>query len=339
MILYGGITLFLRAITTFLFLVLVMPTFAQANLVCGKKVSSFDFVVDYSGSMMLSHGLIKEPKVDIAKVVLSRINAVIPDLDYAGGLHTVAPASTIISQSLWNRAAMQGAIDKLHSDFEVFGRMTPLGTGIQSYEPWIAGMQRNAAIILVTDGGNNRGANIVDVVRTMYAAQRGVVVHIISFAQTPEEKNTIAALAALNPASLVAEGVKLASDDAALKKFVLDIWCDESEEVIVLRGVNFAFDSAVLDAASQNTLNAAAVIIKSQPGKRVIVEGWTDSIGTDSYNQKLSEKRAQAVTSYLMQLGVPSSRLSPIGRGKSFKYDNKNEEGRYLNRRVELIFQ
>ncbi len=330
---------FLRNVIALLLMVLALPTLAQANLVCGKKVESFDFVVDYSGSMMLSHDMIKEPKVDIAKAVLTRINSVIPALDYTGGLHTVAPVTSIINQGPWNRETMAAAIGQLHSNFPVFGRMTPMGTGMQSYEPWIAGMQRNSAIILVTDGGNNRGVNIVDVVRNMYASQRGLVVHLVSFAQTAAEKQTIAELASLNPATIVAEGVKLASDDGALRKFVLDIWCDESEEVVVLRGVNFAFDSSALDAASQNTLIAAAVIIKQNANKRVIVEGWTDYIGTDAYNQTLSEKRAQAVKNFLVQQGVPASRLTAIGRGKSFKYDNKNAEGRYLNRRVELIFQ
>ncbi len=330
---------FLRNVTFLLLSLLMLPSLAEAKLICGKKVSSFDFVVDYSGSMMLKHELIGEPKVDIAKVILTRINSVIPALDYAGGLHTLAPTSTLINQGPWDRAAMQNAIGQLHSNFKVFGRMTPMGTGLQSYEPWIASMQRNAAIILLTDGGNNRGLNLVDVVRQIYAAQRGLVVHLVSFAQTPEEQETIAAVAALNPATIVAEGTTLASNDDALKKFVLDIWCDESEEVIVLRGVNFAFDSSALDAASQNTLIAAATIIKNYPDKRVVIEGWTDFTGDDGYNQGLSERRAEATKNFLMQQGVPASRMQTIGRGKSYKYDNKTAEGRFLNRRVELIFQ
>ncbi len=331
--------LFLRKLIFLLMVMALVPSFAKAELICGKKIASFDFLVDYSGSMMLSHSRIDEPKVDIAKVVLQRINAVIPQLDYAGGLHTLAPATSIVNQGPWDRAGMQGALNNLHSDFAVYGRLTPLGTGLQTYEPWIAGMQRNAAIILVTDGGNNRGVNLVDVVRNIYATQRGMVVHIISFAETEKEKEMIATVAALNPAAKVAEGVVLASDDAALKKFVLDIWCDETEEVVVLRGVNFAFDSAVLDAAAQNTLMAAAIIIKNYPNKRVFIEGWTDFIGDDAYNVGLSERRAQAVQTFLMQQGVPAGRLSAMGRGKSYKYDNQTSEGRYLNRRVELLFQ
>ncbi len=331
--------LFLRNVTFLLLVMVLMPSFAKANLVCGKKIASFNFVVDYSGSMMLSHELIDSPKVDIAKAVLARINSVIPELDYAGGLHTVAPTTSIVNQGPWNRAQMESALGQLHSNFKIFGRLTPIGSGLQSYEPWIASMQRNAAIILVTDGGNNRGINLVDEVRHMYAAQRGLVVHLVSFAQSPQEKETIAAVAALNPATIVAEGVILASNDAALQKFVLDIWCDETEEVVVLRGVNFAFDSAALDAISQNTLIAAASIIKQYPKKRVYIEGWTDFTGPDAYNVELSERRAQATMHFLMQQGVPAGRMSAIGRGKSYKYDNNTSEGRYLNRRVELIFQ
>ena len=70
----------------------------------------------------------------------------------------------------------------------------------------------------------------------------------------------------------------------------------------------------------------------------VTLEGWTDSIGTDAYNKGLSQRRADAVKNYLIKQGIPAQNLLAVGMGKSFKYDNSTAEGRYLNRRVELIF-
>ena len=66
--------------------------------------------------------------------------------------------------------------------------------------------------------------------------------------------------------------------------------------------------------------------------------GWTDSIGTDAYNKKLSLRRAESVKNYLVAQGVPAARMVAEGMGKSFRYDNATEEGRYMNRRTELVF-
>ncbi len=324
--------------TTLLAMALCVPALAQGQM-CGKKINSFDFVVDYSGSMMMQNAELKESKINIAKNVLARINSVIPALDYYGGMHTLAPATSLLNQGLWTRDNMSASIAKLHDNMPIYGRLTPMGTGLKGYEPWISSMNRNAALIIATDGNNNRGLNLVDVVKEIYANQRDLVVHIISLADNQEGKDTIAQIATLNPDAIVVDGVKLATDDAALEQFVIDIWCDQEEEVIVLRGVNFAFDSHALDANAKNILNEAANIIKQHPNKGVTINGWTDFIGTDEYNLGLSERRANSVKNYLSEQGIPPSRLNASGHGKSAKYDNKTEEGRYLNRRVEFVFE
>ncbi len=323
-----------------IFLLILFSTQAMAaGIMCGKKVNSFDFVVDYSGSMMMQNAELKEPKIDIVKIVLARINSIIPALDYHGGMHTLAPAVTILNQGLWQRESMHASIGKLNDDLPIFGRLTPMGTGLKGYEPWISSMQRNAALIIATDGGNNRGQNLVDVVKEIYDHQRDLVVHLISFADTAQGKDVISQIATLNPNTIVADGIKLATDDLALQQFATDIWCDQTEEVLVLRGVNFAFDSATLTPNAKNILNEVANIIKATPNKRVMLNGWTDVIGTDAYNMTLSQNRANAVKQYLAGQGIPPIRIDAIGRGKSTKYTNKTEEGRYLNRRVEIVFE
>ena len=310
---------------------------AAAPVNCPKKVESFDFVVDYSGSMMMKNDKLKLDKIAIAKSALTRVNASIPAQSMNAGLHTISPNGALVEQGPWNREAMAAAIKNLRSDFQIFGRMTTMGDGLHTYEPFLSSMKRDAAIILVTDGDNNRGTNIVDVARQVYASQRNLVIHVISLADTPNGENTIKQLAALNPATVVVRGEDLATSDAAVERFVLAIFCGQ-EEVIVLRGVNFAFDSYALDSKAMGILNEAAAIIKAQTNKRVILTGWTDAKGTDAYNQKLSQNRANAVKDYLGQQGIPASRVTAIGKGKSFKYDNNTDDGRYLNRRTEISF-
>lgn len=309
---------------------------APAN--CTKKVESFDFVVDYSGSMMMKNEKLKQDKIVIAKSVLSRINDTIPALDYNGGLHTITPDGVIVPQGPWDRAAMAAGIAKLRSDFQIFGRMTSMGDGLQTYEPFLSSMKRDAAIILVTDGDNNRGSDLVEVARQIYATQRNLVIHIISLADTPNGEKTVQAIAALNPDSVLVRAEELVTSDAALERFVLAVFCKE-EEVLVLRGVHFAFDSYALDGKAMGILNEAAELIKANPNKAVVLDGWTDSKGTDAYNMRLSQNRANSVKSYLVKQGIPASRLTSIGHGKSFKYDNKTDEGRAMNRRTEVNFK
>lgn len=106
---------------------------------------------------------------------------------------------------------------------------------------------------------------------------------------------------------------------------------------IVLRGVNFAFDSAEIDPSSSVVLDVVAQTLRDNPGFRVRVEGHTDSVGADAYNQQLSQRRAESVRRYLVGQGVSAARLEAAGYGESRPVtSNDTEEGRSLNRRVEL---
>ena len=109
---------------------------------------------------------------------------------------------------------------------------------------------------------------------------------------------------------------------------------------IVLRGVNFAFDSAEIDGSSSVVLDAAADQLNECRNVAVRVEGNTDWIGTDAYNQGLSERRAESVQGHLIGRGVSASRLTAVGYGESQPIaSNETDEGRALNRRVELKTQ
>jgi OOP family OmpA-OmpF porin len=108
-------------------------------------------------------------------------------------------------------------------------------------------------------------------------------------------------------------------------------------ERIVLRGVNFAFDSDEIDPASAVVLDVVAETLSGRPEAAVRVEGHTDSMGSDTYNQTLSQRRAEAVRRYLVGQGVAAARLEARGYGESRPIaPNETAEGRALNRRVEL---
>lgn len=99
----------------------------------------------------------------------------------------------------------------------------------------------------------------------------------------------------------------------------------------------FDFNSSALRSQSQQTLRDLAANFRNYGDEQVTVEGHTDSVGKPDYNQTLSEKRAYAVSDYLVAQGLPSSRIRAIGYGETRpKASNDTPEGRQLNRRVEI---
>ena len=85
----------------------------------------------------------------------------------------------------------------------------------------------------------------------------------------------------------------------------------------MLRGVTFDFDKATLRSDARPVLDEAAKALAARPTMRVVVEGHTDAKGTDAYNLRLSERRAQAVVAYLVKAGIASDRLEARGLGES----------------------
>jgi len=104
-------------------------------------------------------------------------------------------------------------------------------------------------------------------------------------------------------------------------------------------GVTFATGSYTINSTFQNTLDTVANSLRQYPDSLIDVYGYTDSTGSDAFNQRLSEQRAQAVAYYLTSRGVSSARIRSQGFGEDPSYfvgDNSTPEGRSLNRRVEI---
>jgi OOP family OmpA-OmpF porin len=106
---------------------------------------------------------------------------------------------------------------------------------------------------------------------------------------------------------------------------------------IVTLNLLFDFDKAEIKDEMIPALEQAKKILNEDQAAAFTLSGHTCSIGTDAYNQKLSERRAAAVKSWLISNGISAGRLHSVGYGEAKpKYDNKTDEGRKLNRRVEI---
>ena len=113
------------------------------------------------------------------------------------------------------------------------------------------------------------------------------------------------------------------------------------KKIIILRGVNFGFDSAKLTPESRAILDKHVAVLEEEQHVRAEIAGHTDSSGPEDYNQGLSERRAKSVMEYLISKGVPPENLTAVGYGESGPIaSNITRRGREANRRVEFrIFE
>jgi outer membrane protein OmpA-like peptidoglycan-associated protein len=115
---------------------------------------------------------------------------------------------------------------------------------------------------------------------------------------------------------------------------------DDRLNVSLKNEVLFDVDSSTLRGVARTTLSDVAQVFARYPDQTISIEGHADSTGAASYNQRLSERRAESVRSYLVNAGVPSANLRALGFGETRpRASNDTAEGRQLNRRVEIHVQ
>jgi len=108
--------------------------------------------------------------------------------------------------------------------------------------------------------------------------------------------------------------------------------------VITLGDVLFGTDMALLNPDGMRTAQKLAYVLKHNPERTVLVEGFTDSTGSAAHNQQLSERRADAVRASLLEMGVPANRVAIHGYGEASPVaSNNTAQSRQLNRRVEIV--
>lgn len=137
-------------------------------------------------------------------------------------------------------------------------------------------------------------------------------------------------------------GAYLDRQENALKESLKDTDIEVSREGEAINinlpgGVTFASNSDNIVANFYGPLNEIAKVLVQYPETKILVNGYTDSTGSDTWNQTLSEKRADSVKNYLMAQGVNYSRISAFGYGKANPIaSNSTEAGKQANRRVEV---
>lgn len=315
------------------------------------KVDNFVLFVDYSGSMAMQSDALKAVKIKNAKDLITRMNAEIPALGYKSGVATFAPYGALLAPTTYNKAAVASAIAPIKTDYDIYGRNTPMGLGINDLDPMLAQMHGKTALIIFTDGDSNFGADPVAQAKSLYAKYPNLCIHVVSYADNAHGKMVVDEIRGISRCSVPGDP-KALEDPAALKKFVRDVFYDvvpdapvakaapapkAACETITFGNLNFDFNKYQITPQMEPALEQALTILKDSKCQKFVIEGHTDNVGGIPYNQKLSERRAASVANWLSAHGLNISKFSVVGKGKlEPKFDNKTDEGRHLNRRVEI---
>jgi outer membrane protein OmpA-like peptidoglycan-associated protein len=147
-------------------------------------------------------------------------------------------------------------------------------------------------------------------------------------------------LAAEQQAAAAQQAARAAQQQAAAQQAQLQQLQAQPTErgtLVTLGGVLFEFNRAKVRAQAQGPLLKLADFLKEHPERHVLIEGYTDNVGGDAYNRKLSAERAEAVANELVRLGVTPKRIEAVGHGEQHPVaSNDSDTNRALNRRVEV---
>ncbi|MBQ5948372.1 OmpA family protein [Massilia sp. ST3] len=136
------------------------------------------------------------------------------------------------------------------------------------------------------------------------------------------------------------QNAALAQRAAQLEALLVELHAVKTERgyVVTIGDVLFGTDKSSLTPNGMSTLRKLADVMAQNPNRTVLVEGFTDSVGSETYNQELSQRRANAVATALGSLGVPRDRIAMRAYGEAFPVaSNDTASNRQLNRRVEIV--
>jgi outer membrane protein OmpA-like peptidoglycan-associated protein len=140
-----------------------------------------------------------------------------------------------------------------------------------------------------------------------------------------------------------ASGIEVRGLQTGIKRVLKDLQALETEEeirIMLSSEILFDFDSHQLGSNAESVLSKVLQVFREYPKNSIVIEGHTDSKGTDSYNQELSEKRAMSVKTWFTTSGMNAEQIKTIGYGETKpSVSNDTDEGRSKNRRVEITIK
>jgi OOP family OmpA-OmpF porin len=322
----------------------------KAGLV--QKVEAFEVILDASDTMG-EYANSYQRKIAVAKDRISLMNQTIPDIKLQSAFRTYGEGDFPV----WvETQRIYGVSPWVKGDFEdafrwvVPGAESPLALALDGAAEDMKQMKGRIALIVFTDGKDIASPAVLASVKRMKQVygSRVCISTVLVGADASGGKlleqvyNEGGACGVQTTADRIgtADGMAdfvervffgIAVAEKAIEKVAAVPMTDAP-----LATVLFDFDKSAVKSKYNKDLEKVAELLKKNPGLKIRIEGNTDNIGTEAYNQKLSEKRAAAVRDYLVQkYGIDAARIDTVGYGLDKPVaDNKTKQGRQQNRRA-----
>jgi OOP family OmpA-OmpF porin len=301
---------------------------------------------DSSSSMNETYKDTGMPRYDVARKILKERNAMLPDLGYKAGLYLFTPVETVYPMQSWDKDQFAQAMDKLPAKAE---GPTMLQMGLDSIGPVLDGLSGKTKVFIFTDGtytdveGYDRKP--VEIAREL-DAKHDVSFYLISYPRDKRAEKTLNDIASVDIVSSVIPFEQFIERPESINNILFTVKATERIETITetrvvgikIDNIKFDFDVASHRSEFESELDELGKFMQNKPKSYVVMDGYTDSVGTEEYNLGLSKRRVESVANHLMSnYNIDSSRIVINWYGKTNPVaGNDTAEGRSMNRRVEI---
>ena len=359
----------LLKVVLFVFLgVLFGVSVSRADIV--KKCDSFILLVDASSSMNSQAD--EGSKMDTAKNILLEMNKLIPKADYRCALLAFSydkerensfSSKLFYPMSTYDKDKLANAIEEL----EATRCWTAVGYGLEKAGQLLEGEKGKLVIVLVSDGQDDSDypktpVEVASELKKTYGDR--LCIYAIQVGESDEGRATLESVVKEIGCGEVLSASDLA-DESAMADFVKEVFgytferdsdgdgvvdskdkCPNTPKGAKVNAmgcwkpgvVYFEFDSAEVSPEYEPVLDEILVVLKKNPDLKLKVLGYTDSKGSEEYNLKLSQMRAENVKRWFVDHGICPCRVTAVGLGEKYPAaTNDTEEGRAKNRRVEFV--
>jgi outer membrane protein OmpA-like peptidoglycan-associated protein len=248
---------------------------------------------------------------------------------FATGMSSVLAASVLVL-SACSSTPRNDDLDSAHAAFDTLQANSRNGTLAT------AELKEAQDALMRADKALEDNADSKATAHRIYLAKRRVAIAEQAYNRKLAEQTLADALKQRDKMQLAARTAEADRARAALK----DLQAKQTDRGIVmtLGDVLFDVDKSTLKPGGTRVVNKLSGYLQENPERKVSIEGFTDSTGSEEYNQRLSERRAEAVKAALVRAGTDPSRIMVEGYGEEYPVaGNESASGRQLNRRVEIV--